>query len=77
MFRLTIVLQARLNQPQHGSLLVSRKGLVTLGRFPCAILCLACRQSDWLGSHDFELILKPLKQKTVVAKFVTHASTYN
>ena len=30
--------------------------MVTLGRFLCAMLRLPCRQSDWLWSHDFELI---------------------
>jgi len=52
---------------------------VTLSRFPCATLQLPCRQSDWLQSHDFELmsIVKLLNQKTPMAKFVTHASTYS
>ena len=33
-----------------------RKGLVTLGRFPCATSRLPRRQSDWLQLHNSELI---------------------
>ena len=29
---------------------------MTFGRFPCATSRLARRQSDWLRSHNFELI---------------------
>ena len=55
---ISIVSQARPNQPQCGSLSVSRtgKGLVTLGRFPCATSRLPRRQSDWLQLHNSELI---------------------
>ena len=53
-----LVLQARPNQPQCGLLSVShkRKGLVTHGRFLCATSQLPRRQSDWLWSHNSELI---------------------
>ena len=34
-----------------------RKGLVTLGRFPCAASRFVHRQSDWLQLHNSELIL--------------------
>ena len=33
-----------------------RKGLVTFGRFPCAKSRLLHRQSDWLQSHNSDLI---------------------
>ena len=55
----SLVSQARPNQPQRGSLSVSctGKGLVMLDRFLCATSQLARVQSDWLRSHAFELIL--------------------
>ena len=65
---LTVFSQARPNQPQQGLLSLlhlekegsgdfrERKGLVTFGRFPCAMSQLPHRQSDWLRSHNSELI---------------------
>ena len=56
-----VVSQVRCDQPQRGSLSVyhaeGRKGLVTLGRFPRAMLRLLHRQPDLLQSHNFEVIL--------------------
>ena len=46
---------------------------MTLGGFPCATSRLARRQSDWLQLHNSRRV-KPLNRKSVVAKFVTHAT---
>ena len=77
-----VVSQARPNQPQPDRFQYharGRKGLVTLGRFPCATSRLPRRQSDWLQLHNSELIVKLLNRKSVVAKFVTctHASAHS
>ena len=58
-FHKTLVSQARSNQPQCGLLSTPRtgkEGSGDFGRFPCATSWLPRRQSDWLWSHDFELI---------------------